>query len=120
MRIRSDIITIRAIEDALRKEANYTEGIFTANKIHPCQDDMPSKAFTKIYEVYPDQDHPTMKSSIAEDIIWFLSPAIIVKFFYDYRSKKADIRTENGSMGILLSKYPTFKEEVERIQATVS
>ena len=115
--VTGSIQQIRMLEDCIRATSRYTEGIFTEQKEHPIQGkEFASKAFCKVYEVYPDNEIPTFDSSIA-DLGNFLSNIrkLTVKFFYDYRSNKATVKTENNGIDVLEKVIPHFKRFVVAI-----
>lgn len=112
-RIKSDIPKIRAIEDTVRATKNYTEGLFTASKVHPEQDNFPTRIFTKQYDIYPDSTVPGWDSYISEVIKWLRSRVIVIKFWYDYRNNKAEIIGQRNELAILCEMIPNFQETLE-------
>jgi len=119
------IVDVRAVEDCIRATKKYTEGVGTMWKNHPVQgDNIPSRSFTKYYEVYPELDlDKTMPFwdavFSASDWLWGETPRIDVLFTYDYRKNVADVIIKNGGSGMkqLCETIPGFAEAIEEVVA---
>jgi len=96
------ISSVRAIEDCIRATKQYTEGILTFRETHPTSIQgvgrFPSRAFRKLYEVYPDMEIGwDMSASDFLDWLWHETPCINVHFYYDYRANKASMAVVEGA-----------------------
>jgi len=120
----SNIESIRRIEDCIRATRKYTEGIFTMKKQHPVQGNgFPSKVFCKYYEVYPEAEVPDdtrpakeIAKHLKSVVNWLRTPAIALKFFYDYRIDKAKVEIANGDLWKLKRAIPHFTQAIYSIK----
>lgn len=121
----SNIVSIRALEDAIRSTRKYTEGIETIRKAHPevQGSDTPSRLFCKYYEVYPKTELSwDMPAGQAIDLLWHDVPCVDVLFKYDYRINRASmiLRDNNGNLKLLLDNIPGFREALATITTAQS
>lgn len=115
-----DTEAVCAVEDSIRASKKYTEGVLTRRHRHP--DEMqgigiPSRAFCKYYEVYPDIDFAIgldMKVSDFMDWVWGETRHINVTMFYDYRAGQATLEIAGGAGAVeeLSRTIPGFREAV--------
>jgi hypothetical protein len=121
---RGAILSLRAIEDAIRATRKYTEGVGTTRKKHPIQgEDFPSKVFCKYYEVYPDVElNWDMPARIAMDWVWGDTKHIDVIFKYDYRGNNASVSIRDGAGAVKELEYsiPGFKEALSSVKVAAS
>lgn len=119
--IEGNIESIRAIEDAIRATKYYTEGITTHRAKHPIQgNEIPTRSFTKIYEIYLDSQYPDMDSPVMELIKWTVSRAVIVYFWYDYRSGKAKFKVNPDYIDALCEIIPDFRKALIDVTSEAS
>jgi hypothetical protein len=122
---KSNIATIRDLEDCIRTTKKYTKGAFSKKTEHPIQgSDFPSRVLTEYYEVYPTLAITWgMPAGIAIDWLWGEYNHIDVFFRYDYRANKASMTIHGGTESIrdLKAGIPGLQrllEELETIEYT--
>jgi len=126
-RYESDIISIRAVEDAIRASRRYTEQLGTMLHKHPVQGEhVASRVLTKHYEVYPETDLDEMLSVSKAidrlgDWLWGDVPKVVVLFHYDYRSNRAYVIVRDGTEAIdlLAVNIPGFANAIDQIKQPV-
>lgn len=122
-----NIVSIRAVEDAIRATRKYTEGVWTKWKQHPTPiqgGEFPSKFLRKYYEFYPDVDidkkRPLVEAiQVTSDWLWGDIRRINIVFQYDYRTDKAALIIEDGTGAVkeLANAIPNFSEALARVIA---
>lgn len=113
-KLKGNIAQIRELEDCIRATKRYTEGLFTKKIEHSQQGDSPSRAFTRLLEVYLDHDFMGIDwdrdavEFIKDGLDWYASRATVVKFWYDYRSNKAEISFDWDILVNICNIMPNF------------
>ena len=117
---KGNIMTIRAVEDAIRATGKYGEGVFTSRKKHPVQgEDFASRKFCKYYEVYPHIEGKINWDMSIDNFFKWLGPNTVcigVIFDYDYRTGEAAITIKGGHEAVkeLANTIPEFSLELAR------
>ena len=118
-----NIVSVRAVEDAIRATRKYTEELAWRKPEHPIQgEDFASRVFCKYYEVYPntelDWDMP-----MGEAIRWLAGGVDIVSvtLWYNYNTNKAKLIVVDGDRAVekLERGIPGFKEAVAEMGGVV-
>tara|TARA_Y100000310_G_scaffold344205_1_gene455710 strand:- start:299 stop:742 length:444 start_codon:yes stop_codon:yes gene_type:complete len=121
-KIKGNITQIRELEDSIRATNRYTEGLFTKKVKRPEQGDMPSRAFSRLLEVYLDAEFMELDWDMAfmdylnKSIEWFTSRATVIKFWYDYRDNKAEMSVEETRINIICDVIPGFAVSLAKIR----
>jgi hypothetical protein len=101
-----NIITVRAVEDAIRATKKYTKGAFNRFQSRPPLQaiqggNFPSRVVTEYYEVYPDLEVSwDMSASRALSWVWGDVTHIDVRFIYDYREDLARVVIYGGTSSL--------------------
>ena len=125
LKVKSGVFNIRQLEDSIRATERYTEGLLTKERKHPIQgEEFTSKAFRKMYEIYPTHNIPKALRTNEDEPIkeffpnfykWITSPAIQIYFYYDYRNDKAELEYHDKDLEQLIKVIPNFINILKRI-----
>jgi len=121
MKIKTDILSARDLEDTIRATKKYTKGAFSKAQKHSAQiqgEQFPSSVLTEYYEVYPDLEVSwDMRAGDFWSWVWGDIVHIDITFVYDYRENKARVTIRGGRDAVekLGMGIPHFKEKLNRI-----
>ena len=105
--IKGNIVEIRKAEDCIRQKTNYRE-VFGQNH-NPSQGDEKSVVITKVYWIFLNiKDELSWESSI-NDIVMYLIPEAIVRFWYNYKTNRAEIKVRESEWRYLTKEVPELK-----------
>ena len=98
-----NIVSVRAVEDCIRRSNKYTKGAFRKAAVHPVQgEDFPSHVLTEYYEVYPDTEISwDMPAGKAIDWLWGEVTHIDVLFWYSYPQNKGRVTVRGGHDAVI-------------------
>lgn len=122
---KGDIVSVRAVEDAIRATRKYTKGAFSRPAQHPIQgEELPSRTLTEYYEVYPDMDIGNVWQMKATDLwawVWGDTQHIDVRFQYHYQSNEGKLVIHGGPsvVAALCSGVPGFGDVLGSLVAEV-